>query len=37
MDSDLQYTACSPGAEPLIFVPMVNFKKLKDPSIIDTF
>ncbi len=25
------------GADPLIFVPHVDFKKLKDPSIIDAF
>jgi hypothetical protein len=24
-------------AEPLVFVPMVDFGKLKDPSIIDAF
>ena len=25
------------GEEPLIFVPLVNFEKLKDPSIIHAF
>ena len=25
------------GADPLVFVPFVNFEKLEDPSIIDAF
>jgi hypothetical protein len=25
------------GEEPLVFVPLVDFEKLKDPSIIDAF
>ena len=37
MDSQLNYTVQTPGADPLIFVPMVDFGKLKDPSIIDAF
>jgi hypothetical protein len=37
MDSELKYKVSDPGADPLIFVPTVDFKKLKDPSIIDAF
>ena len=37
IDSRLNYSVVSPGARPLIFVPMVDFGKLKDPSIIDAF
>jgi hypothetical protein len=37
MDSDLNYTVSDPNADPLIFVPMVDFGKLKDSSIIDAF
>jgi hypothetical protein len=25
------------GAEPMVFVPLVDFEKLRDPSIIDAF
>jgi len=37
MDSDLQYRVIEKSAKPLIFSPLVNFGKLKDPSIIDAF
>jgi hypothetical protein len=37
MDSDLNYRVVEDDAEPLVFVPMVNFDKLEDPSIIDAF
>jgi hypothetical protein len=37
MDSQLNYEVCEPDASPLIFVPMVDFGKLEDPSIIDAF
>jgi hypothetical protein len=37
MDSDLNYTVLEQDAKPLVFVPMVDFGKLKDPSIIDAF
>jgi hypothetical protein len=37
IDSDLKYTVLEPGADPLVFVPNVNFATLKDPSIIDGF
>jgi hypothetical protein len=36
VDSDLQYRV-EGEADPLIFIPLVNFEKLKDPSIIDPF
>lgn len=36
VDSHLKYRVAE-AADPLIFVPLVNFAKLKDPSIIDTF
>jgi hypothetical protein len=37
IDSQLNYHVEQAGAEPLIFAPMVDFKRLKDPSIIDSF
>ncbi len=37
IDSDLKYKVAEAEAEPLVFVPMVDFGKLKDPSIIDAF
>ena len=35
--SDLSYRVRSEDAAPLITVPFVDFKKLKDPSIIHAF
>jgi hypothetical protein len=37
VDSELNYSVSDPHAEPLIFVPMVNFSTLEDHSIIDAF
>ena len=37
MDGDLNYRVVEDAAEPLVFVPMVDFDKLEDPSIIDAF
>jgi hypothetical protein len=37
MDSALKYRVVEADAQPLIFAPTVDFKKLKDPSIIDAF
>ncbi len=37
IDSALSYRVLTPGAEPVIVTPTVNFEKLKDPSIIDAF
>jgi hypothetical protein len=37
IDSQLNYRVLEDDAEPLIFVPMVDFDKLQDPSIIDAF
>jgi uncharacterized metal-binding protein YceD (DUF177 family) len=37
MDSDLNYRVVEEDAAPLIHVPMVDFDKLDDPSIIDAF
>lgn len=37
MDAKLNYRVVEEGAEPLIHVPMVDFDKLDDPSIIDAF
>ena len=36
VDSDLRYRV-EGEADPLIFVPLVDFEKLKDPSIIHAF
>lgn len=38
IDSDLNYSVQeSAAASPLVFVPSVDFDRLKDPSIIDAF
>ena len=37
MDQDLNYSIADEDANPLIFVPMVDFDRLEDPSIIDAF
>jgi len=37
MDSELNYSVSDPDAKPLVFVPMVDFSTLEDPSIIDAF
>jgi hypothetical protein len=37
IDSELNCKVQEPEAAPLVFVPMVNFQKLDDPSIIDAF
>jgi len=36
-DSSLNYELTAKDASPLVFTPLVNFAKLKDPSIIDAF
>jgi hypothetical protein len=36
VDSELRYRV-EEGGDPLIFVPHVDFEKIKDPSIIDAF
>ncbi len=36
VDSELE-VRCAARAAPLVFLPIVNFEKLKDPSIIDAF
>ena len=37
VDSELNFHVQEAQAEPLVFVPRVNFQKLDDPSIIDAF
>jgi len=37
IDSQLDFRVRELDADPLIFVPMVNFDTLEDPSIIDAF
>ena len=37
IDSELNYSVSDMDAQPLIFVPMVDFSTLEDPSIIDAF
>jgi hypothetical protein len=37
VDSDLNYRVQEAEAAPLLFVPMMNLRKLKAPSIIDAF
>jgi hypothetical protein len=36
LDSELNHRVVE-GTDPLVFVPLVDFEKLKDPSIIDAF
>ena len=37
MDSELSYRVLEEGADPFVYVPMVDFDELEDPSIIDAF
>jgi hypothetical protein len=37
IDSRLELQVVEAGADPLVFVPMVDFDKLEDPSITDAF
>ena len=37
LDQDLRHKSLSAGADPLVFVPLVDFETLEDPSIIDAF
>ena len=37
IDSDLKYRVEEEGANPIIFIPIVDFSKLNTPSIIDSF
>ena len=37
VDSDLKYEVGADAAAPLVFVPHVNFAKLRAPNIIDDF
>lgn len=37
IDSELNYSLETPDANPIVFVPMVDFARLEDPSIIDAF
>jgi hypothetical protein len=37
IDSDLNFRVLEPDAEPLVYVPLVDFGKLDEPSIIDSF
>ncbi len=37
IDSDLKIKSVEPGAQPLVFAPLVDFGALQDHSIIDAF
>ena len=37
IDSDLSYRVVEPATAPLIHVPLVDFERLEEPSIIDAF
>jgi hypothetical protein len=37
LTSDLDYQVREPDAAPVVYIPIVNFAKLRDPSIIDAF
>jgi hypothetical protein len=37
VDSDLKYRVQEAAAAPLLFIPLMNLRKLEAPSIIDAF
>jgi hypothetical protein len=37
LDSELNHRVVEEDADPLVFVPLVDFEELEDPSIIDAF
>lgn len=37
VDSELRFRMSEVAADPLVFLPLVDFEKLKGPSIIDSF
>lgn len=37
MDSKMQYRLAGPEKKPMVYVPMVDFQQLDEPSIIDGF
>ena len=37
MKHDLSYTLADPDSDPMFFVPMVDFTRLKAPSIVERF
>ena len=37
IDSELNYRVREQGADPMVFVPDVDFRKLAEPSITDAF
>jgi hypothetical protein len=37
IDSELNIQIQTPGADPVLFIPMVDFERLDDPSITDVF
>jgi hypothetical protein len=37
IDTDLQYRVAEQEARPLVYAPLVDFQKLDEPSIIDSF
>ena len=37
IDSELRYRVVEDGAEPLVYVPLIDLHTLDEPSIIDSF
>ncbi|MCX5873681.1 MAG: hypothetical protein NTY51_10700 [Deltaproteobacteria bacterium] len=37
IDSDMNYRPQESGCNPMVFVPEVDFRRLKEPNIIDAF
>jgi hypothetical protein len=37
VDDQLEYRVREEGADPIVFIPKVDFQALEDPSIIDSF
>jgi hypothetical protein len=37
LDSDMAFSHLSPGAEPMVFMPQIDWDNFKEPNIIDAF
>ena len=37
IDSELEFNVVEEGAEPLVYVPLIDVRGLDEPSIIDSF
>ena len=37
IDSDMKFSVCEDGAEPLVFMPHVDWETFAEPNIIDAY